>query len=43
MERGGNLADFTGNPRTTGIVNKLGGGLLIGAGVTTVAFAGGRN
>ena len=31
------------SPRAIGIVNKTGGGLLMGAGVATVAFAGARN
>ena len=34
---------FAGNARAIGVVNKVGGGLLIGAGATTVAFAGVRN
>jgi threonine/homoserine/homoserine lactone efflux protein len=34
---------FAGNPRAIGIVNKAGGGLLIGAGASMVAFAGTRN
>ena len=34
---------FAGNPRVIGVVNKVGGGLLIGAGATTVAFAAARN
>ena len=31
------------NPRAIGVVNKVGGGLLVGAGVATVSFAGQRN
>lgn len=31
------------DPRAIGIVNKVGGGLLVGAGVATVSFAGTRN
>ena len=31
------------NPRAVGIVNKVGGGLLVGAGVATVSFAGSRS
>ncbi len=31
------------NPRAIGIVNKVGGGLLVGAGVATVSFAGTRS
>lgn len=34
---------FVANPRTIGIVNKVGGGLLIGAGAATVTFAGSRS
>lgn len=34
---------FVANPRAIGIVNKVGGGLLIGAGAATVTFAGSRN
>jgi threonine/homoserine/homoserine lactone efflux protein len=34
---------FVANPRAIGAVNKTGGGLLIGAGAATVAFAGSRN
>ena len=34
---------FVANPRAIGIVNKVGGGLLIGAGAVTVTFAGSRN
>lgn len=34
---------FAGNPRAIGVVNKVGGGLLVTAGVATVAFAGARN
>lgn len=30
------------NPRAIGVVNKVGGGLLVGAGVATVSFAGSR-
>jgi threonine/homoserine/homoserine lactone efflux protein len=33
---------FVGNPRAIGIINKLGGGLLIGAGAATVTLAGSR-
>ena len=33
---------FVANPRAIGIVNKVGGGLLIGAGAATVTFAGSR-
>jgi threonine/homoserine/homoserine lactone efflux protein len=33
---------FVGNPRAIGLVNKAGGGLLVGAGVATVSFAGSR-
>jgi threonine/homoserine/homoserine lactone efflux protein len=31
------------NPRAIGVVNKVGGGLLVGAGVATVTFAGSRS
>ncbi len=31
------------NPRAIGVVNKVGGGLLVGAGVATVGFAGARS
>lgn len=31
------------DPRAIGVVNKVGGGLLVGAGVTTVSFAGSRS
>lgn len=31
------------NPRAIGVVNKVGGGLLVGAGVATVSFAGSRS
>jgi threonine/homoserine/homoserine lactone efflux protein len=34
---------FVANPRAIGIVNKVGGGLLIGAGAATVTFEGSRN
>ena len=34
---------FVANRRAIGIVNKVGGGLLIGAGAATVAFAGSRS
>ncbi len=34
---------FAASPRAIGVVNKVGGRLLIGAGATTVAFAGARN
>jgi threonine/homoserine/homoserine lactone efflux protein len=34
---------FVANPRAIGVVNKLGGGLLIGAGAATVTFAGARS
>ena len=34
---------FVANPRAIGVVNKVGGGLLIGAGAATVAFAGSRS
>ena len=34
---------FVGNARAIGIVNKVGGGLLIGAGAATVTFAGSRS
>jgi len=34
---------FVANPRAIGAVNKVGGGLLIGAGAATVTFAGSRN
>ena len=33
---------FVANPRAIGIVNKVGGGLLIGAGAATATFAGSR-
>jgi threonine/homoserine/homoserine lactone efflux protein len=33
---------FVANPRTIGIINKAGGGLLVGAGAATVTFAGSR-
>lgn len=34
---------FASNPRAIGAVNKVGGGLLVGAGVATVSFAGSRS
>jgi len=34
---------FASNPRAIGVVNKVGGGLLVGAGVATVSFAGSRS
>ena len=34
---------FVANPRAIGVVNKVGGGLLIGAGAATVTFAGARS
>jgi len=34
---------FVANPRAIGIVNKVGGGLLIGAGAATVTWAGSRS
>jgi threonine/homoserine/homoserine lactone efflux protein len=34
---------FVANPRAIGMVNKVGGGLLIGAGAATVTLAGSRN
>jgi len=34
---------FASNPHAIGVVNKVGGGLLVGAGVATVSFAGSRN
>ena len=34
---------FVSNPRAIGIVNKVGGGLLIGAGAATVTIAGSRS
>ena len=34
---------FVSNPRAIGIVNKVGGGLLIGAGAATVTMAGSRS
>ncbi|MPZ32766.1 MAG: LysE family translocator [Rhodospirillales bacterium] len=34
---------FVANPRAIGIVNKVGGGLLIGAGAAIVTFEGSRN
>ena len=34
---------FVANPRAIGVVNKVGGGLLIGAGVATATLAGSRN
>lgn len=34
---------FVSDPRAIGTVNKVGGGLLIGAGVATVGFAGSRH
>src|SRR5262245_48162706 len=34
---------FVGNPRAIGVVNKVGGGLLIGAGAATVTLAGSRS
>ncbi|MGD9882442.1 MAG: LysE family translocator [Reyranella sp.] len=34
---------FVSNPRAIGVVNKVGGGLLIGAGAATVTMAGARN
>jgi len=33
---------FVSNPRAVGVVNKVGGGLLIGAGAATVTLAGSR-
>ena len=33
---------FASNPRAIGVVNKVGGGLLVGAGVATVSFASSR-
>ncbi len=33
---------FASNPRAIGVVNKVGGGLLVGAGVATVSLAGSR-
>lgn len=33
---------FASNPRAIGVVNKVGGGLLVGAGVATVSFAGAK-
>ncbi|MDB5486710.1 MAG: Threonine/homoserine/homoserine lactone efflux protein [Reyranella sp.] len=33
---------FASDPRAIGVVNKVGGGLLVGAGVATVSFAGTR-
>lgn len=33
---------FASDPRAIGVVNKVGGGLLVGAGVATVSFAGAR-
>ena len=34
---------FASDPRAIGVVNKVGGGLLVGAGVATVSFAGARS
>ncbi|MGQ3298198.1 LysE family translocator [Reyranella sp.] len=34
---------FASDPRTIGVVNKVGGGLLVGAGVATVSLAGTRS
>jgi threonine/homoserine/homoserine lactone efflux protein len=34
---------FVANPRAIGVVNKVGGGLLMGAGAATVTFAGSRS
>lgn len=34
---------FASDPRAIGVVNKVGGGLLVGAGVATVSFAGQRS
>lgn len=34
---------FVANPRAIGVVNRVGGGLLIGAGAATVTFAGSRS
>ena len=34
---------FVANPRAIGVVNKVGGGLLVGAGAATVTLAGTRN
>ena len=34
---------FASNPRAIGVVNKVGGGLLVGAGVATMSFAGSRS
>ena len=34
---------FVASPRAIGVVNKVGGGLLIGAGAATVTFAGSRS
>ena len=34
---------FVSNPRAIGVINKVGGGLLIGAGAATVTFAGPRS
>lgn len=34
---------FVSNPRAISVVNKVGGGLLIGAGAATVTLAGARN
>src|SRR5215471_5304023 len=34
---------FVSNPRAIGVVNKVGGGLLMGAGAATVTFAGSRS
>jgi len=34
---------FVANPRAIGVVNKVGGGLLIGAGAATVTLAGARS
>jgi threonine/homoserine/homoserine lactone efflux protein len=34
---------FVANPRAIGVINKVGGGLLIGAGAATVTLAGSRN
>ncbi|WP_421998815.1 LysE family translocator [Reyranella sp.] len=34
---------FVANPRSIAIVNRTGGGLLVGAGVATVAFAGSKS
>lgn len=34
---------FASDPRAIGVVNKVGGGLLVGAGIATVSFAGSRS